>query len=94
MVRLQRDDFTVGWVCALPIELPAAQVMLNERHEDLPQSGDDANMYTLGRIGDHNVVLACLPAGQTGTISAAAVAMQMKSTFHAIRCRPRERSKD
>src|SRR6201999_4078075 len=42
-------------------------------------------IYTLGRIGDHNVVLAWLPAGQTGTNSAAAVAIQMKSTFRAIR---------
>src|SRR5271168_5467650 len=83
--RLSRDDYTVGWVCALPIELAAAQAMLDEQHHDLPQNSDDANTYTLGRIGDHNVVLACLPAGQTGTNSAAAVAMQMKSTFRAIR---------
>src|SRR5271170_3163346 len=69
----------------LPIDLAAAQAMLGEQHHDLPQNSDDANTYTLGRIGDHNVVLACLPAGQTGTNSAAAVAMQMKSTFRAIR---------
>ena len=83
--RLSRDDYTVGWVCALPIELAAAQAMLDDQHDDLPQNSDDANTYTLGRIGEHNVVLACLPAGQTGTNSAAAVAMQMKSTFRAIR---------
>jgi nucleoside phosphorylase len=83
--RLSHDDYTVGWVCALPIELAAAQAMLDEQHHDLPQNSVDANTYTLGRIGNHNVVLACLPAGQTGTNSAAAVAMQMKSTFRAIR---------
>lgn len=83
--RLSRADYTVGWVSALPIELTAAQEMLDEEHEDLPQDGDDANIYTLGRIGEHNVVLACLPAGQTGTNSAAAVAMQMKSSFRSIR---------
>ena len=82
--RLSRDDYTVGWVCALPIELAAAQAMLDDKHADLPQNNDDANTYTLGRIGEHNVVLACLPAGQTGTNSAMAVAMQMKSTFNAI----------
>ena len=82
---LTRDDYTVGWVCALPIELAAAQAMLDEQHPDLPQTGDDANTYVLGRIGPHNVVLACLPAGQTGTNSAAVVATQMKSTFRAIR---------
>ncbi|KAF9884961.1 hypothetical protein FE257_000871 [Aspergillus nanangensis] len=36
-------------------------------------------------IRAHNVVLACLPAGLTGTNSAAAVAIQMKNTFPAIR---------
>jgi hypothetical protein len=33
--RLRRDEYTVGWVCALPIELAAAQEMLDEEHEDL-----------------------------------------------------------
>lgn len=83
-LRLGREDYTVGWVCALPIELTAAQEMLDNEHADLPQDSDDANTYTLGRIGEHNVVIACLPAGQTGTSSAAAVALQMKSTFRAI----------
>ena len=58
--------------------------MLDEEHQDLPQDHNDANIYTLGRIGEHNVVLACLPAGQTGTNSAAVVAKQMKSTFREI----------
>ncbi|KAI9655981.1 MAG: hypothetical protein M1821_005042 [Bathelium mastoideum] len=78
-------DFTVGWVSALPIELAAAQEMLDEQYEDLPQASDDSNIYTCGRIGQHNVVLACLPAGLTGTNSAAGVVMQLKSTFYAIR---------
>jgi nucleoside phosphorylase len=82
---LGRSDYTVGWVCALPIELSAAQEMLDEEHSNLPQDSEVANIYTLGRIGEHNVVLVCLPAGQTGTNSAAAVAMQMKGTFPAIR---------
>jgi len=82
---LSRDSYTVGWVCALPIELAAAQAMLDDQHDNLPQNSDDTNTYTLGRIGEHNVVLACLPAGQTGANSAAAGAMQMKSAFRAIR---------
>ncbi|KAI9661783.1 MAG: hypothetical protein M1821_009022 [Bathelium mastoideum] len=83
--RLGRSRYTVGWVCALPIELAAAKAMLDEQHHDLPQDDHDDNTYTLGSIGDHDVVLACLPAGQTGTNSAAAVAVHMKSTFPAIR---------
>ncbi|PLB48766.1 kinesin light chain [Aspergillus steynii IBT 23096] len=82
---LSHQDYTVGWVCALPDELTAAQEVLDEEHQDLPPSYNDSNIYTLGSIGAHNVVLACLPAGQTGTNSAAAVAIQMKNTFPAIR---------
>ena len=78
---LRRDDYTVGWVCALPIELAAAQEMLDEEHDTPPYDAHDSNLYTCGRVGEHNVVIACLPEGQTGTHSAAAVAVQMKSTF-------------
>src|SRR5277367_2801079 len=83
--RLRDEDYTVGWVCALPIELAAAAEMLDEEHQGLPQHANDTNLYTLGRIGEHNVVIACLPAGQMGTNSAAAVAAQMKSKFVSIR---------
>jgi hypothetical protein len=48
----------------------------------------DTNLYTCRRIGKHNVVIACLPDGQTGTNSAAAVAVQMKSTFSSTRFGP------
>ena len=83
--NLRIQDYTVGWVCALPIELAAATEMLDEEHQDVPQDGNDTNLYTLGRIGEHNVVLACLPAGQMGTSSAAAVAIQMQSKFTSLR---------
>jgi hypothetical protein len=42
--------------------------MLDEEHQDIPQDVNDTNLYTLGRIGKHNVVLACLLEGQTGTM--------------------------
>jgi hypothetical protein len=58
--------------------------MLDEEHDILHQE-DDTTIYTLGSIGEHNVVVACLPDGQTGTTSAAAVAMKMKSAFKSIR---------
>lgn len=59
--------------------------MLDERHTPLGQHLADQNAYTLGRIGQHNVVIACLPAGQTGTNSAATVAAQMRYSFGGIR---------
>jgi hypothetical protein len=65
--RLRIQDFAVGWVCALPIEIAAATAMLDEKHQSLPHDDNDPYLYTLGCIGEHNVVLACLPAGQMGT---------------------------
>jgi nucleoside phosphorylase len=82
---LRPDDYTVGWVCALPVELAAAQEMLDEEFDTPPYDAHDTNLYTCGRIGKHNVVIACQPEGQTGTSSAATVAVQMKSTFSSTR---------
>ena len=83
--RLQAAEYTVGWVCALPVELAAAQEMLDEEHEELPQDNLDPNLYKLGRIGNHNVVLVCLPAGRIGIGPAAVGATRMMSKFKSIR---------
>ena len=84
-MRLQRDEYTVGWVCALPIELAAAKATLDEEHDDLERNDNDENLYVLGSIGGHEVAIVCLPAGRIGTNPAAAVAMQMRATFKGIR---------
>jgi nucleoside phosphorylase len=82
---MKHDDYTVGWICALSIEMAAAKGMLDEEHQDLPVSRGDSNQYTLGRIGSHNVVIACLPDGIYGTTSAATVAKGMLLTFQSIK---------
>ncbi|KAF2238004.1 hypothetical protein EV356DRAFT_573601 [Viridothelium virens] len=82
--RLNLGEYTVGWICALPIELAAATEMLDEEHKSPPPDQSDPNLYTLGRIGDHNVVLVCLSAGQIGGSSAAAVAARLKSKFKSF----------
>jgi hypothetical protein len=55
---MRHQDYTVGWICALPTEMAAAQAMLDERHNPLQQDPDDHNTYILGSIGVHNVVLS------------------------------------
>ena len=63
MKCLDPKEYTVGWICALHIELAAAQCMLDEAHENsFSQDAQDKNNYVLGRIGSHNVVLAGLPS--------------------------------
>jgi nucleoside phosphorylase len=85
--RLRREDYTVGWVCALPVELAAAKVMLDETHEDTTREAgnNDENVYCMGSVAGHNVVIGCLPAGHIGNNSAAAVATQMRAAFKSIR---------
>lgn len=80
-----REDYTVGWICALPTELTAAIYMLKERHPDLKQPRGDSNAYILGKMGEHNVVIAGLPKGRPGTTSSATVAAQMISSFPNIK---------
>ncbi|KAN0068953.1 hypothetical protein V8E54_013122 [Elaphomyces granulatus] len=79
------NDYTVGWICALQSELAASQAMLDEEHPDLLQAENDTNTYTLGRIGQHNVVLACLPSGTTGISAAATAAGDLLRSFPKVR---------
>ncbi|KAH8588249.1 hypothetical protein B0O99DRAFT_665061 [Bisporella sp. PMI_857] len=84
--RKANGDYTVGWICAISTEYVAAQAFLDERH-DRPEyvSDNDNNDYTLGKIGEHNVVIAVLPDGEYGTASAAMVARDMLHSFPNIR---------
>ncbi len=40
-----RDEYLVGWICALPIEVAAAKAMLDRIHDNIPsdQNIDDDN---------------------------------------------------
>lgn len=83
---MDRQAYTVGWICAVQTEYVAACELLDEDHP-LPSSvsSHDSNAYTLGRIGDHYVVVACLPKGRYGIASAATVAKDMLRSFESIR---------
>ncbi|KAL5041380.1 hypothetical protein BDW71DRAFT_168619 [Aspergillus fruticulosus] len=78
------ESYTVAWICALPLELAAAKVFLDEVHPRLPQPKSDHNVYTLGSVSGHKVVVACLPAGVYGTTSAAAAVAYLRSTYPSI----------
>ncbi|KAG4261794.1 hypothetical protein FPRO03_11262 [Fusarium proliferatum] len=80
------EEYTVGWVCAIPLEMAAARGMLDKIHPDLSQQDpDDHNSYILGEICGHKIVIACLPAGIHGTNPAATVAKDLLRTFKSIR---------
>ncbi|KAF3903503.1 hypothetical protein ABW20_dc0110180 [Dactylellina cionopaga] len=84
-MELTTDDYTVGWICAIPIEKAAAVAILDEEHAPISTHVTDTNVYSFGRVGRHNVVIGCLPAGAYGTVSAANVAAQMRVSFPALR---------
>jgi nucleoside phosphorylase len=80
------EAYTVGAICALTVEKVAACCFLDKGHPRLrSQSASDHNDYTLGQIGEHNVVIAGLPLGRCGTTNAAIVARDMARTFSNIR---------
>ncbi|KAL4934272.1 uncharacterized protein BDV17DRAFT_248822 [Aspergillus undulatus] len=81
------EEYTVGRICTLPIELAAAKGMLDEEHGDPKDSpaAADHNTYILGCIDRFKVVVACLPVHELGSAAAAAVAKDMLFTFPSIR---------
>ncbi|KAJ4865428.1 phosphorylase superfamily domain-containing protein [Trichoderma breve] len=83
-VKLQNESYTIAWICALPIEMAAANAMLDRVHPSLPSNAKDSNSYILGNVGRHNIVVACLPANHYGTNSAAVVANNLIRTFPSI----------
>lgn len=80
------SKYTVGWISALPTESVAAQQFLDERH-DGPEhvAQHDNNVYVLGRVGRHNVVMATCPKGEYGATAAATVARDMLHSFPNVR---------
>jgi nucleoside phosphorylase len=81
MASHREEDYQIGIICALHTEAAAMIAMLDEIHPSLPSERDDPNEYSFGRIGTHDVVIACLPAGSMGNGLAAVVANNMKRTF-------------
>ena len=80
-----QSEFTVGWICALPLESTAAQGMLDEEYDDseLQRHHRDSNRYCLGRIGVHKIVLTCLVSA--GNNQAGSAALHMYNTFENLR---------
>lgn len=82
----QNREYTIAWICALPVEKVAADAVMEALHEGPSEvHPDDHNAYQLGSIGKHKVVITCLPLGCYGTTNATIVATQIKLSFPAIK---------
>ena len=80
------DDYRIAVICALQIEADAVEDMFDEDWEEdqkyrIPEN--DPNTYTMGRIGEHNVVLAHMPG--IGKANSANVAASFRLSFNKIR---------
>lgn len=84
--RWTYNDYTVGVVCAMGFEMSAVRYMLDDEHPRLPTKQGDSNLYILGELSGHNVVIAWLP-GTQGKGAAAIVANNMQRTFASIKWR-------
>lgn len=79
-----RSQYTIGILCALPKELKAVRALFDSEHGNIKSIQGDDNQYALGKMANHMVVTACLPAGEYGTNSAASVASNMVRSFPAL----------
>lgn len=80
------SEYTVGWICAVATEMVAAIAFLDEEHDDPELTfRNDNNAYSLGRLGNHNVVIAGLPDGEYGISAAGSVATDMLRSYPNIR---------
>ncbi|TKA63501.1 hypothetical protein B0A55_11220, partial [Friedmanniomyces simplex] len=76
-----RESYTVDIICALDVKKAAVEATLDEEHGGVKKMAGEDNSYSFGLIGQHDVVVACLPAGVTGKASAATVAKDMMRSF-------------
>jgi nucleoside phosphorylase len=79
------QDYNVGWICAIETEYVVAQELLDEEFtRPSGLSTRDKNAYAFGRIGNHYVVIGCLPMGRYGLTSATSAAKDMLRSFENI----------
>lgn len=84
MQSQSRNEFTIAIICALPLEADAVDGLLDETYDRLGQHYGkqlgDANIYTNGRIGKHNVVLCYLPGMGKGSAASVVSSLQVSYT--------------
>ncbi|KAI9685167.1 MAG: hypothetical protein M1822_004754 [Bathelium mastoideum] len=81
-------EYSVGWIAPLPIERAAVEALLDEQHDkplDFNQPPTNKLSYSWGSLGEHNIVIASLKAGQYGLVPAAVLASAMLSSFPEIK---------
>lgn len=84
--RPDRIDFEIAIICAKRIEYEAVEALFDkdwEEEKSYPKRLDDDNEYSMGRICDHNVVLAFMR--HIGKVEAANAVAHFRTTFRGIK---------
>jgi nucleoside phosphorylase len=82
------SEYTIAWIAALAHERAAAEELMDEEHDKpkgFHQHSRDQNSYSWGKYGEHNVVVASLPSGLYGLVSAAQVASGLLASLPHLR---------
>ncbi|KAF4943648.1 hypothetical protein FGADI_13275 [Fusarium gaditjirri] len=83
----KREDFEVAIICALTLEADAVIALFDHHWEDdrfsYGKARGDPNAYSIGAIGQHNVVLAHLPG--MGKVAAGNIAAFCRMSFPNIK---------
>lgn len=64
--------------------MTAAVAMLDEPHRNHPNLRGDSNVYTLGSMAGHNVVIVSPARGKMGLVAAAALASALRIAYPSI----------
>jgi len=83
--RVDKSIFTILIAVADSFQLAAVRVLFDQEYASISMPACDTNAYVLGRIGEHDVVVAGLPAGHSGSISVASVIAGAHHSFPDIR---------
>ncbi|KAL7781839.1 hypothetical protein V8C43DRAFT_327710 [Trichoderma afarasin] len=89
-------DYTVGWICALASEFEASKAMLDYEYRmpfpdndydpsNDPDSSDGLDSYAYGRIGHHDVAIACMSSPYYKTSSVSDALKDMRELFPFLR---------
>ncbi|RPA82372.1 hypothetical protein BJ508DRAFT_361306 [Ascobolus immersus RN42] len=82
--QYDNHEYSVGWICPLSVEMEAARYILDKEHgRPKSQHGQDQNVYRLGEICGHKVVLVTLP--EMGPTATTRVASNIRLTFERLR---------
>ncbi|KAJ0420803.1 nucleoside phosphorylase domain-containing protein [Aspergillus carlsbadensis] len=78
--------YIVGWICASTTEYVAAKAFLDDDYgSPKTVSPIDNNNHTLGRVGNHNIVIALVPDSERGLSEVACGARDMLHSFPNIK---------